>query len=137
MAHFQNAVEQKFQEIRRPEIYGRLKPGVVVFDMLRGAHVTGITDRLLDELAESVRERHQVELDYDRPAVHQWITGRMADPERQAYGGRQIRNELEALRNAVVRHFIQYQPAPGSRVRLAFDEDGRPVTAPAAEGTPG
>ncbi|MEV6109597.1 AAA family ATPase [Streptomyces sp. NPDC051940] len=128
--HFKDAVEEKFHDIRRPEIHGRLKPGVVVFDMLRDRHVTGITDRLLDQLAESVRERHQVELDYDRPGLHAWITVRMADPERRRYGGRQIRNELEAVRAVVVRHFIHARPTAGQRLPVGIGDDGGPAVVP-------
>ncbi|SEC18830.1 AAA domain (Cdc48 subfamily) [Streptomyces misionensis] len=124
--HFTHAVEEKFRTIGRPEIYGRLKPGVVVFDMLRREHVVKITDRLLGQLTESVRERHQVELVPDEQTLHPWITARMSDPERQAYGGRQIRNELEPLRTAVVAHFLARRPDPGSRLRLGVGADGTP-----------
>lgn len=117
-AHFTQAVEEKFRDIGRPEIYGRLKPGVVVFDMLRREHIVRITDRLLAQLAESVRERHQVDVTYDTATLHPWITDRMSGPEHQAYGGRQIRNELERLRAAVVRHFIEQRPSTGSRIRV-------------------
>ncbi|MEU8031224.1 AAA family ATPase [Streptomyces sp. NPDC049099] len=125
-AHFTRAVEEKFRAIGRPEIYGRLKPGVVVFDMLRREHIVKIADRLLGQLTESVRERHQVELVPDTGSLHPWITGRMSDPEHQAYGGRQIRNELERLRAAVVAHFLAHRPAPGSRIRLGTATDGTP-----------
>ncbi|MEU2712815.1 AAA family ATPase [Streptomyces sp. NPDC007205] len=125
-AHFTRAVEEKFRAIGRPEIYGRLKPGVVVFDMLRREHIVKIADRLLGQLTESVRERHQAELVPDTDSLHPWITGRMSDPEHQAYGGRQIRNELERLRAAVVAHFLAHRPAPGSRIRLGTATDGTP-----------
>jgi Cdc48 subfamily AAA family protein len=117
-AHFSRAVEEKFRAIGRPEIFGRLGPGVVVFDMLRRAHVVRIADRLLGQLAAATRERHQVDLDFDSPSLHAWITHRMAAPERQAYGGRQIRNELEHVRQALVRHLVREQPAPGGRLRV-------------------
>ncbi|MEU6844246.1 AAA family ATPase [Streptomyces sp. NPDC046716] len=125
-AHFTQAVEEKFRAIGRPEIYGRLKPGVVVFDMLRRAHIVKIADRLLGQLVESVRERHQVELVPDTATLHPWITARMSTPEHQAYGGRQIRNELERLRTAVVAHFLARRPSPGSRVRIGVDTAGTP-----------
>ncbi|MEU5641296.1 AAA family ATPase [Streptomyces milbemycinicus] len=125
-AHFTRAVEEKFRAIGRPEIYGRLKPGVVVFDMLRRAHIVKIADRLLGQLTESVRERHQAELVPDTDTLHPWITERMSDPEHQAYGGRQIRNELERLRTAVVSHFLAHRPTRGSRIRLGIDDDGTP-----------
>ncbi|MCT2591582.1 AAA family ATPase [Streptomyces sp. N2-109] len=125
-AHFALAVEEKFREIGRPEIYGRLKPGVVVFDMLRREHIVKIAERLLGQLAESVRERHQVELVPDTATLYPWITARMSDPEHQAYGGRQIRNELEQLRTAVVRHFIERRPPAGSRIRAGISEEGEP-----------
>ncbi|MFW6723501.1 AAA family ATPase [Streptomyces sp. MAR4 CNY-716] len=123
-AHFTRAVEEKFREIGRPEIYGRLKPGVVVFDMLRREHVVKIADRLLGQLAESVRERHQVDLVPDTDTLHPWIAERMSDPEHQAYGGRQIRNEMERLRAAVVAHFLARRPAAGGRIRLGVDAAG-------------
>ncbi|MBJ3809841.1 AAA family ATPase [Streptomyces flavofungini] len=125
-AHFTRAVEEKFRAIGRPEIYGRLKPGVVVFDMLRREHIVRIADRLLGQLTESVRERHQVDLVHDTDTLHPWITERMSDPEHQAYGGRQIRNELERLRAAVVTHFLARRPNPGSRIRIGVDADGTP-----------
>ncbi|WP_353940740.1 AAA family ATPase [Streptomyces sp. HUAS MG91] len=125
-AHFTHAVEEKFRKIGRPEIYGRLKPGVVVFDMLRRVHIVKIADRLLGQLTESVRERHQVELVPDTESLHPWITARMSTPEHQAYGGRQIRNELERLRTAVVAHFLARRPSPGSRIRLGVDATGTP-----------
>ncbi|PZT75260.1 ATP-dependent Clp protease ATP-binding subunit [Streptomyces sp. AC1-42W] len=127
-AHFTAAVEEKFRSIGRPEIYGRLKPGVAVFDMLRREHIVKIAERLLGQLAESVRERHQVELIPDTESLHPWITGRMSDPERQAYGGRQIRNELERFRAAVVARFLAHRPAPGDRIRLGVDDAGTPWT---------
>ncbi|MFG2986644.1 AAA family ATPase [Streptomyces sp. NPDC048258] len=123
-AHFTRAVEEKFRQIGRPEIYGRLKPGVVVFDMLRHEHVVRIADRLLGQLAESVRERHRVELVPDPDTLHPWITERMSDPEHQAYGGRQIRNELEPVRSAVVGHLLAHRPEPGSRIRVGVGADG-------------
>ncbi|MCX5107813.1 AAA family ATPase [Streptomyces sp. NBC_00378] len=123
-AHFTRAVEEKFRQIGRPEIYGRLKPGVVVFDMLRREHVVRIADRLLRQLAESVRERHRVELVSDLDTLRPWITERMADPEHQAYGGRQIRNELELVRSAVVGHLLAHRPEPGSRIRVGIGTDG-------------
>ncbi|MEU9704827.1 AAA family ATPase, partial [Streptomyces sp. NPDC047981] len=129
-AHFSRAVEEKFRQIGRPEIYGRLKPGVVVFDMLRHEHVVRIADRLLRQLAESVRERHQVELVPDTDTLHPWITERMADPEHQAYGGRQIRNELELVRAAVVSHLLTHRPEPGSRIRVGVGTDGTVRIAP-------
>lgn len=122
--HFTRAVEEKFRQIGRPEIYGRLKPGVVVFDMLRREHVVRIADRLLAQLTESVRERHRVELVPDADTLHPWISERMSDPEHQAYGGRQIRNELEQVRTAVVRHLLEHRPAPGARLRVGVGPEG-------------
>ncbi|MET8824419.1 AAA family ATPase [Streptomyces sp. NPDC004610] len=136
-AHFTRAVEDKFRQIGRPEIYGRLKPGVVVFDMLRREHIVRIADRLLAQLSESVRERHRVELVLDTQTLHPWITERMSDPEHQAYGGRQIRNELERVRAAVVRHLLEHRPVPGTRIRAGIAADGTAsvsVTADAGEG---
>ncbi|GAA1961264.1 AAA family ATPase [Catenulispora subtropica] len=122
--HFTREVENAFQNLRRPEIYGRLKPGVVVFDLLRSRHVAGIADRLLDQIAESVLERRKAVLDLDRAAIGDWILARMRMPENARYGGRQIRNELEALRIALVEYFLRADPEPGSRLRVGITPDG-------------
>ncbi|MFJ4201977.1 AAA family ATPase [Streptomyces sviceus] len=135
--HFSQAVEEKFGAIGRPEIFGRLKPGVVVFDMLRAHHVAGITDRLLDQLAASAHERNQVEVVFDRPGVHAWITRRMALPEQRAYGGRQIRNELELLRSAIVAHLLSQSPPPGSRIEVGVDHTGQARVSAIRDSGPG
>ena len=137
--HFTRAVETKFQQLQRPEIYGRLQPGVTVFDMLRPWHIAGITDRLVDQLVESARERQRVELIVDRDAVRAWMAGLMSAPEKLLYGGRQIRNELESLRRAVVTCFVTHEPAAGAQLRLTLSGDGEitvAVGAPALEAPP-
>ncbi|MFF5001665.1 AAA family ATPase [Streptomyces phaeochromogenes] len=135
--HFSEAVEEKFRAIGRPEIFGRLKPGVVVFDMLRAHHVVGIADRLLDQLAASAQERNQVEVVFDRPGVHAWIMRRMAIPEQRAYGGRQIRNELELLRSAIVTHLLSRTPPPGSRIEVGIVGAGEVRVSASGDGVPG
>jgi ATP-dependent Clp protease ATP-binding subunit ClpB len=129
--HFKKEVKEAFDNIRRPEIYGRLEPGVVVFDMLRAQHVAGITTRLIDLLAESVHERHGVSLVVDRDAVLAWVEERMKDPEKLAFGGRQIRNEMEHVRAAYVRYYVTCQPPPGTEVQLTVDLPGTFTVTPA------
>jgi ATP-dependent Clp protease ATP-binding subunit ClpB len=130
--HFQDSVERTFREsIGRPEIYGRLKPGVVVFDMLRPEHVAGITRRLIDQLVESVQERHGVTLVADTGAVLAWVEDRMKDPENLTLGGRQIRNELERVRGAYVDYYVRRQPSAGEVVRLSVDQTGHFTVASA------
>jgi ATP-dependent Clp protease ATP-binding subunit ClpB len=127
--HFTGAVEEHFQGIGRPEIFGRLRGGVVVFDMLRPHHVAGIADRLLGQLAESVLERQRVELVPDRESVQAWIQERMRRPNNAKYGGRQIRTELEVLRRAVVRHLVEHPAEPGARLGAGVDPGGTPWVA--------
>ena len=122
--HFRSAVEARFKEIGRPEIFGRLEPGIVVFDMLRTRHVAGITDRMVAQLVESAMEQRGIELVIDYPSVRAWMVERMRDPELAKYGGRQIRNELERLRTGLVRHIIERAPAPGTRLAMSIRLDG-------------
>jgi hypothetical protein len=134
-SHFQREVERAFRErIGRPEIYGRLKPGVVVFDMLRPQHVAGITRRLIGQLAESVKERHGVTLAVDADAVLAWLDDKMKDPENLSLGGRQIRNEMERVRAAYVRYYVARQPSAGTVVRLGVGQSGEFTVAPEGEG---
>ena len=128
--HFKKEVKEAFDNIRRPEIYGRLEPGVVVFDMLRAQHVAGITTRLIDLLAESVHERHGVSLVVDRDAVLAWVEERMKDPKKLAFGGRQIRNEMEHVRAAYDE--LRDRPATArSEVQLTVDLPGTFTVTPA------
>jgi ATP-dependent Clp protease ATP-binding subunit ClpB len=129
--HFLDAVKAAFDEIRRPEIFGRVQPGVVVFDMLRPQHIAAITDRLTDQLVESVRERQRAELIVDRAAVQAWMTTQMAGQSKLRYGGRQIRNEMEALKLAVVRYFVDVDAPAGTTARLTVSPDGEVTVAPA------
>ena len=129
--HFKEKVKQAFDHIQRPEIYGRLEPGVVVFDMLRSQHVTGITGRLISLLADSVHERHGITLVVDRDAVLAWAEERMKDPEKLSYGGRQIRNEMERVRAAYVSYYVTSQPPPGTQLHLTVDLAGNFTVAPA------
>ena len=122
--HFMRAVEAAFQSMHRPEIFGRLKPGVVVFDLLRSQYVSGITNRLLDQLAESALEDRKVVLELDRTALCAWVLARMQLPENARYGGRQIRNELEGLRVALAGHIVEANPPAGSRLRVGISADG-------------
>ena len=122
--HFMREVEAAFQAMHRPEIFGRLKPGVVVFDLLRSQYVTGITNRLLDQLAASALEDRKIVLDLDRPALCGWVLKRMQRPENARYGGRQVRNELEGLRVALAGYVVEANPGEGSRVRVSVDSDG-------------
>jgi ATP-dependent Clp protease ATP-binding subunit ClpB len=134
--HFKDAVKDAFDAIHRPEIYGRLEPGVVVFDMLRPRHIAGITSRLIGLLTESVQERHGITLDVDQNAVLAWAEERMQDPDRLKYGGRQIRNEMEQARAAYVRYYVAAQPPPGGRAHLTVDATGNFTVSPAPEASP-
>ncbi|WP_194920526.1 AAA family ATPase [Catenulispora rubra] len=140
--HFMREVEAAFQAMHRPEIFGRLKPGVVVFDLLRSQYVTGIANRLLDQLAESALEDRKIVLDLDRPGLCAWILARMQLPENARYGGRQIRNELEGLRVALAGYVVETNPAEGSRLRVGVSADGvfdiagaDPIGTPTMNGT--
>jgi len=135
--HFMREVEAAFQAMHRPEIFGRLKPGVVVFDLLRSQFVTGIANRLLDQLAESALEDRKIVLDLDRPGLCAWVLDRMQLPENARYGGRQIRNELEGLRVALARYVVEANPPEGSRLRVGVDADGVfAISSAEASGTP-
>ena len=123
-SHYQTAVRERFTEIGRPEIYGRLSPGIVVFDMLRNQHVLGITNKFLADLAAVTLDRRQVHLEYDEPRIVEWMMSTMRDPQRLALGGRQIRNELLPLRDAVVACLLNESPGPDAHLRVTVDDAG-------------
>jgi len=75
-----------------------------------------------------------VELDVDRDAVRAWITGLMSDPDKLRYGGRQIRNEMEVLRRAVVSYMVTSEPPAGSGLLVGIGPDGQVTVGPAQDG---
>jgi hypothetical protein len=131
--HFTERVEEKFRAMSRPEIFGRLKPGIVVFDMLRTAHVAGIADGMVDQLVESAREQRGLVVRVDRAAVRAWMVECMRDPEVAKYGGREIRNRLDRLRAGLVAYVVAESPAAGSEVSLTIRPDGTVVAGPVAQ----
>jgi ATP-dependent Clp protease ATP-binding subunit ClpA len=135
-AHFTEKVEEKFRAISRPELFGRLKPGIVVFDMLRTGHVAGITDGMVNQLVESAREQRGLDLRVDRAAVRAWMVECMRDPEVAKYGGREIRNRLDRLRTGLVAYIVAESPAPGSAVDMTVRPDGSVVVEAVPSGAP-
>ena len=132
--HFTERIEEKFMAMSRPEIFGRLKPGVVVFDMLRNHHVAAITDGMVGQLVESAREQRGLDLVVDRASVCEWMVECMRDPETAKYGGREIRNRLDRLRSGLVGYVVAEAPQSGDQVHLAVRPDGSVTVGPAPEG---
>ena len=134
--HFTDRVERKFAEMNRPEIFGRLKPGIVVFDMLRAQHVAAIADVMLRQLVASALEQRGLVLEVDDESVRAWLAECMRDPERARYGGREIRNQLDRFRAALVSFVVAESPPSGTRVLLDVKADGEVTVRAAAESGP-
>ncbi len=89
---FHGAIEAHFLGIGRPEIFGRLRPGVIGFDMLRPDTIDAITDSLV----ERTRLDRGPRLDIDPAAARATMRHELGDPRQRSLGGRQIRNILES-----------------------------------------
>ncbi|MEB3223152.1 MAG: AAA family ATPase, partial [Candidatus Sericytochromatia bacterium] len=116
-AHYREAVQAHFVGIGRPELLGRIgEANVVVFDMLREAHVAAIADKFLRGISASARELHGVTVAFDR-AVVAAIQAHMRRPEVCQLGGRAIRNFVQAELLPVVNEAV-LGAGPGTRLRV-------------------
>jgi len=90
-AIFRSAVEHHFAEVlRRPEILGRIQPGITVFDMLRPDNIDAITLRMVEEACLSRGPRLLV----DPVAACATARHALATPKARSLGAREIRNVL-------------------------------------------
>jgi ATP-dependent Clp protease ATP-binding subunit ClpA len=90
-AIFRSAVERHFaQTLGRPEILGRIKPGITVFDMLRPSNIDAITLRMVDEVCLTRGPR----LTIDPVAACATARDVLTSPKARSLGVREIRNVL-------------------------------------------
>jgi energy-coupling factor transporter ATP-binding protein EcfA2 len=122
-AHYREAVRAHFIAIGRPELLGRIgEANIVVFDMLREAHVAGIADKFLQAIVASARELHGVSVSFDG-SVHAALHAHMRQPEVCQLGGRAIRNFVQAELLPVVNEAV-LGSVRGGRVRVRWGQDG-------------
>jgi hypothetical protein len=93
-AHFVAGVERRLSvELNRPELYGRLAPGLVVFDAIRPDGVRSLVELLLGQLAASVGRVHAIDVRFDVDAIAALVAGDLRAGAHR-YGGRGLRNAL-------------------------------------------
>ena len=115
--HFEEAVNRLFTEqLGRPELFGRLGGGVVVFDILRESVIQSITNKFLGQITASAAARGY-ELVFDEQAIHRAVVGNLMKNGAQ-YGARPIRDPLleQWIRIPLNRWIMANSPAPGSRI---------------------
>ena len=90
-AIFRAAVEHHFTEVLgRPEILGRIKPGITVFDMLRPGVIDAITIRMLEDVCLARGPRLVV----DPLAACATARHALASAKARSLGVREVRNVL-------------------------------------------
>jgi hypothetical protein len=116
---FHGAIETHFLGIGRPEIFGRLRPGVIGFDMLR----PGTIDAITDSLVERTHLDRGPRLDIDPAAARATMRHELADPRQRSLGGRQIRNILESRVSEVTAWIALNGLADAERARVWIHPD--------------
>jgi hypothetical protein len=132
-AHFAGEVDRYFsQELRRPELLGRLGGGIVVFDILRPAVVRGITEKFLNQICDSASARGY-HLDLDREAIHIAMVDEVVG-NGASLGARPIRDpNLERwIRRPLNQWIMANTPAPGTRIRVHSPTGALPFTVEAS-----
>jgi hypothetical protein len=111
-----DAVRRHFDAIARPEIFGRIRGGVVPFDILRTATIDEITARFV----RSAGFAHGPVLDLDLASTQAMARAALADPAVRALGGRQVRTALEQELGRLTTWLALAAPADAERVRVTF-----------------
>jgi ATP-dependent Clp protease ATP-binding subunit ClpB len=123
---FVRASREYFQEIGRPEIWGRLEAGVVPFQPLNTNVVAQIVNKTLDGFCfESGPE-----VNIDRDSAVKFVEQVMADPVNRRLGGRRIRNVLRErflhLARRLTTEPLASSVGPEDVVHVRFSTDGEP-----------
>lgn len=124
--HFKTAVRAHFVSIGRPELLGRIgEENVVVFDMLRPSHVSGILDKFISGVAEQLHEQYGLTLQLD-DKVRSLADEYCLDPENARLGGRAIRNFVEKVVVVPINEMVVQRTSTGTCLHL-FVRDGRVI----------
>jgi ATP-dependent Clp protease ATP-binding subunit ClpA len=126
------------RELRRPELYGRLEPCLVIFDLIRPAVVPELCRVLLSRLAENAHEQLGVGLRFEVDGIAELVAAELARGSYR-YGGRAARSVLETrvlapLKTWILDHGRPYPDellvaADGATVEVVACADGRTPTA--------
>lgn len=119
------AIEADFRyRLGRPELFGRLRGGLVVFDLLRDDAVPRLCEILMRRLADSVRSRFNTELVYYDDQIVEGVRSAIRESDWW-YGGRAIRSLLEQRVVApLVDALTAADLAVGSHVLVQWEQEG-------------
>jgi broad specificity phosphatase PhoE len=125
-AHFRESVERFFQEdLERPEIFNRLKQGIVVFDFIRKEVAKNMIEARLQQMADRVNQRlagrGRIHFDAQRPDDEQVIEQLLNRAEYVRYGLRDVNTILNQLVGASIAQFLDEAPA-GASWRFRWNE---------------
>jgi energy-coupling factor transporter ATP-binding protein EcfA2 len=119
-ADFRASVERYFtEELRRPELLGRLGDGIVAFDLLRPDSVGSICRKFVRQLVAETRRRRGLDVVVDEPSVVAYVQARMAAGDMIALGARRIRPLLaHSIRTPLVTWITREDPTTLTHVGL-------------------
>jgi ATP-dependent Clp protease ATP-binding subunit ClpA len=122
--HLTGEIERDFRfRLGRPELFGRLRGGLVIFDLLRGDAVPDLCAILMSRLAENVQSRFDTRLLYDEGQISRGVLGAMRESDWR-YGGRAIRSLLERRVMApLVDGIMAADSAVAAGIRINWEAD--------------
>ena len=126
--HFRAAVRDHFVGIGRPELLGRIgDQNVIVFDMLREAHVPTVARKFLGFAGESVRMKHGIAVRFD-DSVIETATDAARSDEVLLFGYRGVRSWVESTVTGPLAEFTL--DPDGARAAVVSWDQSRIVVRP-------
>lgn len=141
-AHFEQWVKEHFtEEIERPELFNRLRPGVVVFNYIGADVAREVVGRQLGHLAQAATARFaemgqstallfDLAVDADALEVRDRVFERVGFEE---FGLRDVGNEVQRMAGTAVARFLGRR-ARRPRYHFVWDADARRVEIRPLEG---
>lgn len=111
------AVRRYFDQLGRPEIFGRIAAGLVAFDVLRDETI----DRITTQFASTASFVHGPRLEIDAPSFCHMARLELADPKSRALGGRHVRNVVQQRLRSLASWLAANGHVDAKTVRVAFD----------------
>lgn len=112
------------EELKRPELLGRIGDNIVVFDILRPQFFPEICNSILDIMVINARDEHDLELDFSDGQVTAMICDKMRVIDNFKLGGRRIQKLITTHVQTPLSRTISFMARPaGGKVKVSTSND--------------
>jgi len=133
--HYLKAVHNHFTlKLGRPELLNRLGDNIIVFDLLRPEHIAGISQKFINLLTLSAKEKRGVELSCREGHIIEMIKNKMLAGDNLLFGGRRIKTIIETTIERPLNRWIFFNnPSVGAHLVITPTADAQSILVNGSE----